>query len=652
MKIAYSHLVQHIEENPSIEHLSEILFQLGHEHEIEDGIFDMEFTPNRGDCLSINGLLRDLAVFYTVNPNQEIHNDKLNELLIDFENHSNDICPKISFLKIEIDSVPKAYKGSLDKYFLDFALKKNNFFTDISNYLSYETGQPTHCYDAKKINGKLVFQEIEKDTEFETLLDKKITLMQKNAVFSINNEVINLAGVIGGKGTACSNDTKTVIVECAFFQPEAIIGKSLKYDIHSEASHKFERGVDPDCHDSVLRRFIKIVGEHVNIKDMSMISLTYKDRPVNKIPVNVDKVNQTLGINISEDDYLMYLSKLGFNINKGIIEVPSFRSDVKTQNDLSEEVARVIGYDNIPRTTIDIPKNENTNNKDIENKLRFFLLDNGFYEVINSPFVSNSSDESIKVDNPLDSSREYLRTNITNSLLDNLAFNERRQKDSIKLFEISDVYTRNNTEILKTRRLAVIGSGRVGHNYEDFSKKITKKYLTNLFYEAFPSEDLDCQLLSRDALNSKSTNDIFGLEVDIDSFSSQVLNYKETSKSPDNFNQYSTISDLPYSQRDLSFSIKDFTKCKSLQECIFNYKDDLLKEVFIFDYFYNEKNLEIKIGFRFVFQSTNSTITEAQVSDIMNSIINKTQKIKSISIPGLNLPKLWVKLKRNNFSTG
>jgi len=123
----------------------------------------------------------------------------------------------------------------------------------------------------------------------------------------------------------------------------------------------------------------------------------------------------------------------------------------------------------------------------------------------------------------------------------------------------------------------------------------------------------------------------------MDSFSSEVLNYKETSKSPDNFNQYTTISDLPYSKRDLSFSIKDFTKCKSLQDCIFNYEDDLLKEVFIFDYFYNEKNSEIKIGFRFIFQSTNITITETQVSNVMNSIINETQKIKSISIPGLNL---------------
>ena len=97
---------------------------------------------------------------------------------------------------------------------------------------------------------------------------------------------------------------------------------------------------------------------------------------------------------------------------------------------------------------------------------------------------------------------------------------------------------------------------------------------------------------------------------------------------------------MPCSKRDLSFSIKDFTKCKSLEDYIFGLNEELLKEVFIFDYFYNEKNSEIKIGFRFVFQSTNLTITETQVSNIMNSIINNTRKIKSISIPGLNLPLL------------
>ena len=118
-----------------------------------------------------------------------------------------------------------------------------------------------------------------------------------------------------------------------------------------------------------------------------------------------------------------YLKKLGFIIQDDVITVPAFRSDIKTQNDLAEEVARVIGYNNIAREDINIPKNHNHNHNDIENKLRYFLLDHGFYEVINSPFVPISSDEAIKVDNPLDSNRVFLRTNLTNSLLDNLLYN-------------------------------------------------------------------------------------------------------------------------------------------------------------------------------------------------------------------------------------
>ena len=634
MKIAYSHLVQHLEENPSIEQISDSLFQLGHEHEIEGDIFDMEFTPNRGDCLSINGLLRDLAVFYKVDLNRELHNKKLDEFLIDFENLSESICPQISFLKLEIDQVPETYKDSLDDYFLDLGLNKNNFFTDVSNYLSYETGQPTHCYDANTINGKLIFHEIDGNAEFETLLGKKITLTGKNPVFSLNNEVINLAGVVGGKNTSCSVNTKTVIVECAFFQPEAIIGKSVKYDIQSEASHKFERGVDPGCHDRVLRRFIKLVSEHANIKDMSIISYKSKDNLITQIPVNVSKINQIIGINISEKEYLNYLSKLGFVVEEGFIKVPSFRSDVKTQNDLAEEVSRVIGYDNIATSEISIPKNKKINHKDLENKLRYFLLDHGFYEVINSPFVSLSSEDAIKVDNPLDSNREYLRTNITNSLVDNLLFNERRQKDSIKLFEISDVYSSGNG-INKKRKLSVVASGRVGLNYEDFSKKINKKYFTALFQEILPNEVFDFEILSRDLLDTKIKNEIVTLEVDIDRFSTDILPYKEISKSPENFAQYSAISDLPSSFKDISYSIKDYSKTQELQDLLLNYQSDIIKYVYIFDYFKNEKQEEIKIGFRFVFQSNKTTLTSSQVELIYNNIVNESLKIDGILIPGI-----------------
>ena len=634
MKIAYRHLVQHIEENPSIDQISDSLFQLGHEHEIDGGIFDMEFTPNRGDCLSINGLLRDLAVFYTVNLNQEVFTEKLNELQLDFKNLSKNNCPKISFLKLEIDQVPETYKKSLDNYFTDLGLNKNNFFTDVSNYLSYETGQPTHCYDACAMSGKLIFHEIEKNEEFETLLDKKITLTGKNSVFSLNDNVINLAGIVGGKSTSCSNKTRTVIVECAFFLPEAIIGKSVKYAIQSEASHKFERGVDPESHDKVLRRFIKLVSEHANIKDMSIISFEYEDTPIHQLPVNVHKINQIIGINITEDDYLNYLSKLNFGIDKDIIKVPSFRSDVKTQNDLAEEVARLIGYDNIPKSEISIPKNDKTNHKDLENKLRLFLLDHGFYEVINSPFVSLPAEDAIRVDNPLDSNREYIRTNITNSLVENLLFNERRQKDSIKLFEISDIYS-SSKGINKKRKLSIIASGRVGENYKDFSKKINKKYLAILFQEILPNEVFDFKILSRELLDTKIKNEIVSLEVDIDKFSDDILSYREISSPPDNFNEYRPISDLPSSIKDISYSVMDFSKIKDLTDLLLNYQSDIVKNVFIFDYFKNEKTEEIKIGFRFVFQSKIATLTASEIDVIYNEIIIKSLDIKGITIPGM-----------------
>ena len=637
MKIAYKHLVRHIKENPSMEEISSRLFQLGHEHELEGNIFNMEFTPNRGDCLSINGLLRDLSAFYEVNYCQKFFDEKINKLEMDFENLSEDICPQISFLKLEIDNTPDKYKDYLNDYFLDLNLNKNNFFTDISNYISYETGQPTHCYDANKINGKLVFQELEINQEFETLLDKKINLIDKNSVFFLDDQVINLAGVVGGKSTACTTQTKFVLIECAFFKPEAIIGKSLKYDIQSEASHKFERYVDPSCHDMVLRRFIDIVSDHVNIKDMSLVSYEFKQKTVIKIPIDVNKINQIIGINISEDEYLDHLSNLGFAISNNSIQVPSHRSDIETQNDLAEEIARIIGYDNIGKSDLFIPKGEISNNNDIENKLRYFLLDNGFYEVINSPFVKTCSDNSVEVDNPLDSNKKYLRTNISDSLLDNLIFNERRQKDSIKLFELSDIYTSANNKIKKTRKLSIIASGRVGHNHEDFSKKINKNYLIKLFKEALPNEDFDFQILSRDSLkNSKNKNEIIVCEIDVNNLSSEVLKYNEKFKLPTNFNQYSPVSDLPFSVRDLSFSITDFSKCKPLEEYILDYKNELLQDVYIFDYFHNHKNEEIKIGFRFIFQSAKSTITETEVNNIIGVIISHTQKIKGVTIPGLN----------------
>ena len=581
------------------------------------------------------GLLRDLAVFYKIDFDQEIHIEQISELNLDFENQSENICPQISFLKLEIDKVPELYKSSLEDYFSDLGLNKNNFFTDVSNYLSYETGQPTHCYDANIINDKLMFHEIETEQEFETLLGKKINLSGKNAVFSLNQKPINLAGVVGDMSTSCSTETKTVLVECAYFQPEAVVGKSVKYDIQSEASYKFERGVDQNCQEKVLRRFIKVVSNHTNIKNMSIISYQYIDKPAFQIPINHNKINQILGIDISEKAYLNYLTKLGFVINNNLITVPSFRNDILTQNDLAEEIARVIGYNNIGRANINIPRtNDCSIHCEIENKLKYFLLDQGFYEVINPPFVSLSSDQAIKVDNPLDSNRQFIRTNISNSLVDNLLYNERRQKESIKLFEISDIYTFDDG-INKKRMLSIIASGRVGLNYQDFSKKINRKYLEDLFKEICPNEVFNFKILSRDLLDTKLKNEIVSLEVEISKFSDNILSYKEISKPPLNFNQFNPISDFPTSFKDISYLIKDESKILPLQNLLMNYQNDIVKKVYIFDYYFNKKAQEVKIGFRIIFQSIEKTLSSSEIELIYRDIINESLKIKGISIPGI-----------------
>lgn len=637
MKILYKDLVNSITEKPNINDLSDKLFQLGHEHEIDGDIFNLELTPNRGDCLSLKGILRELNLFYEIDLNREIYDKEIKPLDLKFTNNSKNACPKISFLKIDIKSIPKSYNNELENYFNDLDIKKNNFFTDISNYLSYETGQPTHCYQASKIDEfKLDFST--KRQKFKTLLDKTIEVDSENLVFLDKQDtIINLAGVVGGMTTSCDKNTASVLIECAYFNPEVILGKAVKYSINSDAAHKFERNVDPNCHDYVLRRFIKIVEEHTNILNLQLYRNDCQSSPKKVVDFDLDKINKILGTDISEKTCTDYLKSLHFVIdqNEPLIHVPTHRNDISNINDISEEIARSIGYNNINPNTFNIPSKINkVNVNDNLIKIKNLLIDNGFFEVINDPFTSLNNENSIEVDNPLDINRGFLRTNLKNSLLENLLYNERRQQDSIKLFEIADIYS-----LEKSTAKACIGiiiSGRVDKNFEDYSKKLDKKYLANIIDKHIDdSVELNYEVISRDNIKSKSKNVITYLEIEIDEFF--YVNYSNNVAKKNKLDiKYSPISDYPSSFRDLSFSIKDYSKSKALQNFILNYENELLKEVFIFDYFFNEKNAEIKIGFRFIFQSIERTITEQEVNMIMNLIIEHTCSIEGVNIPGLN----------------
>ena len=631
MKIHINHLKRFIKDDINADELSEKLMQLGHENTYQKAIFDLEITPNRGDCLSIKGILRELNNFYNVDPAFKTFDGKIEELDFNFINCTEKDCPVINFLHIEVDKIPSQYKSYLQSYFDELNINKNNFFTDISNYVSYEQGNPTHCYDLEKVGGQLILEKLKKKGSFKTLTGKSIDLRESDLVFTNGKNVLNLAGVMGGESTSCNNDTKKVLIECAFFKPKSLIGKSIKYDLNSEAAYKFERGVDPLMLENALRRFISIVEDHTKITKLSLYQKIYKDYERKYIENDKSKVEKILGIEIKDDIYTKILENLGFSMDEKII-IPSFRHDVDDLNHIAEEVARVIGYNKIPLKNLDILSREPHQNKN-EDTLRLLLANKGFYETINYPFESEEETSSIKLDNPLDSNKPFLRTSIANSLIRNLEYNERRQKDSIKLFEISNLYELGD-DLIEKRKLAIIMTGRIGQNYKDFNKFIDLEYSKKVLLEI--SEDFsDVEEIPRSIVNSKNNTKIFFAEIDLCNLS--INEDTESLKSLIKFNNivYSDISEYPSTKRDLSFLIKDNSKKKVLLLMLESFNNKLLKEKFMFDLYEDPKSGNIKVGYRFIFQSDLKTLTDEEVDKVINAIVESTLEIDGIEIPGL-----------------
>ena len=633
MKISAQQIMNRINANISVQDLSNKLFQLGHENTIYNNTLDIEITPNRGDCLSLLGILRELSVFFDVDIDFETHDDEIEPFSFNFENLAPEICKKITFLKIEIDDEVKEFPNEICNYFRELEVKRNNFFTDISNYISYELGQPTHCYDLLKINEKMVLTELNEENIFKTLQDEEIRLTEKNAVFKIGKEIVNLAGVMGGASTSCSKKTRSVLIECAYFNPENIIGQSIKYDIQSDAAYKFERGVDINIQELALKRFISIVAQSASIKNIQICSNSYFDFKSTKIPIDVNKINSITGLSLHKESYITYLKKLGFKINKDVIEVPSYRDDIENHNDLAEEVARAIGYDEIPRQEIILPKKKSYKTTFFDKELYDFLIENNFYEVINFPFVTDQNKQSISVDNSLDSNKRFLRSNLMNSLINNLTYNEKRQKDSIKLFEISDLYFFDNKPS-KTRKIGIIASGRISKDYKGFSQIIDKEYIKNLFKPLILLSDSDVVEIPREGLDTKNKNKIIYVEIDLHRIELKDRSGCQPQKIKKKFINYEPISEFPSSNRDISFSIKNFLNYERLQDQVFNFQSKILKEVFIFDFYQNKKSNEIKIGFRFIFQSKTKTLTDSEINKEIDQLIKNTLDIDGVSIPG------------------
>jgi phenylalanyl-tRNA synthetase beta subunit len=223
-----------------------------------------------------------------------------------------------------------------------------------------------------------------------------------------------------------------------------------------------------------------------------------------------------------------------------------------------------------------------------------------------------------------------MRTTLKDSLIENLLYNERRQKDSIKIFEISDVYLSDQSS---KKVLGIIGTGRLGKNYRDFSKKIDQNLIQDTLRDMNLKKEANVIQINRNELDTKIKSPIFYSEIDICDIENIICDGVSTYK---DFVKYKKISDYPSTFRDISFAVKDASKINELEKIFYNISDNNVKDVFVFDYYENKKIGVTKIGFRIVFQSYNKTLTDIEVEDFMETIIANSLRIQSVQIPGLS----------------
>ena len=628
MKISYKHLSSLIPDT-SMDNISDALFQLGHEHHLKKDVFDIEFTPNRGDCLSVHGLARDLKNHFTTNNNIDIYNDDITNLDLNFYNKSIENCPFISFLEIETDGSVNNYSNYLKNFFEDTSSNSINLFTDISNYVSYELGQPSHCYDLEKMSKDISFEKLQDDESFLSLHNEVINLKKGEFVFKSDGNIINFAGIMGAKATSCENSTKKVLIEFAYFPPENILGKTIKYKINSDAAYKFERGVDPKLQDIALKRFIHILGEHTNITSLKQKQYIFKKIFDKKIANDIHKINQILGTNINSKDIISILENLGFIVDDDI-KIPSYRNDIHHLNDIAEEVARVIGYNQIDEEPISLNVKPSNINKYFNQDIKSYLIGNNFNEVINNPFTNNKEEFSIIVDNPLDSNNKYLRVNLMNSLISNLKYNFKRQHDSIKFFEISNLYDSNSS----TKSLGIIVAGRLGNNYLSFSKTVDEKFFEKLISPLKDIGPFYTEQFSYADLGIKGKGKVFYFEAQILK-TPQALGFSKDFVPDKYFHKCKEISEFPSSYRDLSIATSNKLAFDTLTALFESYESELLKNKFLFDFYQDKNNKIIKIGYRFIFQSVNKTLNDKEIDNELKKFIDRALAIEGLSIPGL-----------------
>ena len=445
----------------------------------EDYIFDIGLTPNRSDAMSHMGVARDLKASFIQNnipfewktPTVDLFPSGLNIKKIKVQVDKPEMAPRyfgITLSGIKINPSPSWMQNSLKSIGI---IPKNNII-DITNYVLHDLGQPLHSFDADKINGKIIVKTLKDKTAFKALDGTVLELSSEDLMICDENKPLCLAGIYGGEYSGVNESTTNVFLESAYFDPISVRKSSKRHGVTTDASFRFERGVDPEITEFALKRAALLMVEYAGAtisSEVQEVCQPLKD-PV-KIFLSYNNIDKTIGQSIPKEDLTNILNALEIKIDsvskEGVaLEIPRYRFDVTRPADVIEEILRVYGYNSIKNSTelkINFPEFNYKNNFSLNESISKLLVGKGFSEIINnsitSPLYDNLSNitkenlKSIKIINPLGSELSQLRKTLIYSGLEVMAFNLNRQQKHIKVFELGKTYFIDNGEHIENKSL-------------------------------------------------------------------------------------------------------------------------------------------------------------------------------------------------------
>ncbi|GAB4089460.1 phenylalanine--tRNA ligase subunit beta [Hydrogenophaga soli] len=425
---------------------------------LDDVLFTLKLTPNLAHCLSVFGVARELSAltgaplnsleFTTVPP---LHDQRL-----DVSVKAPDLCGRFSGRVIRGINPKAATPAWMVQRLARCGQRSVSALVDISNYVMFELGRPTHIFDLDRIQGGLEVRWAREGESLKLLNGNTVQLDEHVGVIADAQQVESLAGIMGGDSTAVSDDTRNVYVEAAFWWPKAIVGRSRRFNFSTDAGHRFERGVDPQGTVEHIERITQLIldicgGEPGPVDDQQPCMPERK-----AVTLRVDRACKVIGMSLSQSVCAAALRGLGLDVTEGAgvltVQPPSYRFDLQIEEDLIEEVARVVGYDNLPTTAPKAPISARMQKecRRSPHTIRRTLADLGYQETINFSFVDerwetelHGNASPIRLLNPIASQMSVMRSSLLGSLLQVAKFNLDRKADRVCVFEVGRVFSKD-----------------------------------------------------------------------------------------------------------------------------------------------------------------------------------------------------------------